>query len=129
MPPRSRTQTDRPANLRVLLAMTIVPGVGKALQTRREVRRLADHAALLRLPRAYQIADHHHPVPTPMRTWSGSTLLSLPTASMSCQSGSHRPLSVVFMGLRITEIDEHPVAHVFRHEPSEPVTVSATHFW
>ena len=57
--PRSCTRTDCPASLRVLSAMTTRVRLGKALQTRREVRRLADNAALLGLPRADQIADHH----------------------------------------------------------------------
>ena len=35
--------------------------LGDPLQARREVRRLADDAALLRLPRSDQVADHDQP--------------------------------------------------------------------
>ena len=35
------------------------------------------------------------------------------------QPRPHRPLGVVLMGLRIAEIHQHAVAHVFRHEPAE----------
>ena len=34
----------------------------------------------------------------------------------ACTNGS---LSIIFVGLRIAEVDEHPVAHVLRHEPAE----------
>ena len=42
-------------------AMTTVSGSAIALQARREVRRLADDAALLRLSGADQVADHDEP--------------------------------------------------------------------
>ena len=35
------------------------------------------------------------------------------------QTGAHGALGVVLMGLRIAEIDQHAVAHVFRHEAAE----------
>jgi hypothetical protein len=35
------------------------------------------------------------------------------------QSGAHSPLCVVLVGLRITEIDQDPIAHVLRYEPAE----------
>jgi len=35
------------------------------------------------------------------------------------QPGSNRPLSVVFMGLWVTKVDEDAVAHVFRDKPIE----------
>ena len=41
--------------------MTTMFGSAIALQARREVRRLADDAALLRLPRSDQIADDDQP--------------------------------------------------------------------
>ena len=41
--------------------MTTVFGSAIALQPRREVRRLADDAALLRFARADQVADHDQP--------------------------------------------------------------------
>ena len=45
----------------MLSAMTTVFGSAIALQTRREVRRLADNPALLRLSRSDQIADYDQP--------------------------------------------------------------------
>ena len=41
--------------------MTTVFGSAIALQARREVRRLADDAALLRLARSNQVADDNEP--------------------------------------------------------------------
>ena len=41
--------------------MTTLFGSAIALQARREVRRLADDAALLRVPRSDQVADHDQP--------------------------------------------------------------------
>jgi hypothetical protein len=38
-----------------------------------------------------------------------------------CQSAPHRPLGVVFVRLRIAEIDEHAIAHVPGDEPAKPV--------
>ena len=46
--------------------------LGDALQPRREVRRLADDAALLRLPRSDQVADDDEPGRDPTRTCSGA---------------------------------------------------------
>ena len=45
----------------MLSAMTTVFGSAIALQARRKVRRLADDAALLRLTRSDQVADHDQP--------------------------------------------------------------------
>ena len=35
------------------------------------------------------------------------------------QPSPHRLRGVVLMGLRIAEIDQHAVAHIFGHEPTE----------
>jgi hypothetical protein len=35
------------------------------------------------------------------------------------QPRPYRPLGVVLMRLRVAEVHEHAVAHVFRHEPAE----------
>jgi hypothetical protein len=53
------------------------------LQTRRQVRHLTDHTAFLGFPEPTRSPTTTRPVPTPIRTWSGSTLPSFPTASMS----------------------------------------------
>ena len=35
------------------------------------------------------------------------------------QPCAHGPLGVVLMGLGVTEVDQHPIPHVLRHEPAE----------
>jgi hypothetical protein len=35
------------------------------------------------------------------------------------QTGPHRPLRIILVSLRIAEIDQHPVAKIFGHEPTE----------
>ena len=35
------------------------------------------------------------------------------------QPRAHGPLCVVLVGLRITEVDQDPIAHVLRHETAE----------
>jgi hypothetical protein len=74
----------------------------KGLQASRQVRCLADHAALLRRPGANQIADHDKP--------GGDTDASLQW--LWCwqsadridggKSGAHCPFSIVLMSLRVT---------------------------
>ena len=93
--------------------------LGDPLQPRREVRRLADDAALLRLSRADQIADHDQPGRNADTGLQGSGRLERGHRRDQLQARPHRPLGVVLMGLRIAEIDEHAVAHVFRDEPAE----------
>ena len=61
------------------------------------------------------------PVAMPTRVCSGAMVLQLANRFDQLQSGPYRPLGVVLMRLRIAEIDEHAVAHVFRHEPAEPL--------
>ena len=59
--PRSSSSNRLPSSLRVPSAMTTLSGSAIALQPRGEVRRVADDAALLRLPRTQKIADDHDP--------------------------------------------------------------------
>ena len=91
----------------------------RGLQTRRQVRCLADHTAFLGFPGAYQIADHHHAGANANADLERLNAAQLANRLDERQSGPHRTLSVVLMRLRIAEIDEHAVAHVFRHEPAE----------
>src|SRR5262249_29286217 len=81
---------------------------------------LTDHTAFLGFPRADEIANHDQAGAN-----ADSHLERLNAAQLSNrfderQSGPHRPLGVVFVGLGIAEIDEHPIAHVFSNEPAEP---------
>ena len=93
--------------------------LGDALQARREVRRLADDAALLRLARSDQVADHDQPGGNADAGLQRSVRLEPGHRRDQLQPRPHRPLGVVLMGLRIAEIDQHAVAHIFRHEPAE----------
>ena len=102
--------------------------LGNALQARRKVRRLADDAALLRLTRSDQVADHDQPGRNADTGLQRSAGLQRTHRCDQLQPRPHRPLGVVLMRLRIAEVDEHAVAHVLRHEPAEARTVSATHF-
>ena len=93
--------------------------LGDPLQARREVRRLADDAALLRLSRSDQVADHNEPGCNADTGLQRSARLEPSYRRDQLQSRPYRPLGVVLMGLRIAEIHEHAVAHVFRHEAAE----------
>ena len=44
------------------------------------------------------------------------------------QSCAHGLLCVVLVGLWVTQVDEHPVAHVLGYKTAEAMHVSATHF-
>ena len=91
---------------------------GDRLQPRREVRRLADDAALLRLPRSDEVADDDQPgrdadPHVQRRTGRGDEFRrSLDDG----EPGLHGALGVMFVGLGIAEIGEHAVAHVFGDE-------------
>ena len=93
--------------------------LGDPLQARREVRRLADNAALLRLARSDQVADDDEPGGNADTGLQRSARLEPGHRRDQLQSRPDRPLGVVLMRLRIAEINEHAVAHVFGHEPAE----------
>ena len=86
--------------------------LGQSLQAGCKVRRLADHRALLRLALAHPLADHHEPGcdPDPGRETPAARLK--PAHDFYESKGRpHRPLGVVLMRLRPTEIGQHAVAH------------------
>ena len=92
--------------------------LGDRLQARREVRGLADDAALLRLPRSDQVADDDQPGRDPdphvqRRAGRGDEFRR---RLDNGEPGLHGALGVVFVRLRIAEIGEHAVAHVFGDE-------------
>ena len=91
---------------------------GDRLQARREVRRLADDAALLRLPRSDQVADDDQPGrdPDPHVQGRAGRGDEFRRGLDDGEPGLHGALGVVFVGLRIAEIGEHAVAHVFGDE-------------
>ena len=96
-------------------------GLGQRLQSRGQVRRLADHRLLLCGTFADEIADHDQP--------GGDADADLELAASGCvepsdigadvEAGAHRALGIVFVGARIAEINQHAVAHVFGDEPVE----------
>jgi hypothetical protein len=85
------------------------------LQSRGEVGRLPDHAALLRLAGSDEVPDHNHSgrdsETHPQRRWSrGCKLRHRVTED---ERSPHSALGVVFVRARIAEINENAVAHVF----------------
>jgi hypothetical protein len=48
----------------------------------------------------------------PSRTFNGSGVVSLPTASMTASPGARRPLGIVLICLGMTEINEDPIAKI-----------------
>ena len=87
-------------------------GRGKGLQPGCEIRRLADHGALLRLALAHRLADHHEPGrdPDPGREPMAARL-KFAHGSGESEARPHRPFGVVLMRLRPAEIGQHAVAH------------------
>ena len=83
--------------------------------------RITEDAALLRLGGTQQIADHHDPGREPhahVQRRAGGGL----QRRRSLDDGEPRPhglLSVMLVRLRIAEIGEDPVAHIFGHETTE----------
>ena len=91
----------------------IRPLAGDGLQPRREVRRLADDAALAGIALPDQIADDDEaagdadPHLQPFRETEAANRRD------HSESGAHRPLGIIFMRLRVAEIRQNAVAHQF----------------
>src|SRR5262245_61001036 len=75
-----------------------------ALQARCEVRRLSDDAALLRLSRSNQIADHDQAGGNAYAGLQGSAGIQSANRLDQLQPCPYRSLGVVLVGLRITEV-------------------------
>src|SRR5262249_20805651 len=90
-----------------------------ALQACREVRRLTDNSLLLRSSRADQIANNHQPRRHPDARLDGRRGLQSTSSSDQLQPCSNSPFRIVLMRLRITKVDQDPIAHVFRYEATE----------
>ena len=93
---------------------------GQRLQARRQVRRLADDSALLRLARSDQIADDDEAGRDADADLQGNARggLQLRHRLGERQPRLHRAFGVMFVRLRIAEIGQHPVAHIFGDEPA-----------
>src|SRR5262249_61172490 len=90
------------------------------LQTSRQVRRLAHHPALLRLAGTNEIADHDQARRDPNTRPERLLDTQLADRLDDRQSRPDGTLGIILMGVRIAEIDEHPIAHVPGHEAVEP---------
>ena len=89
------------------------------MQSRRQVRRLAHNGLLLRSTCTDEVTDHNETgryADTGLQHNAGLKPRHRYDQLQPCPDG---PLGVVLMGLRIAEIDEHAVAHIFGHEPAE----------
>src|SRR5262252_4234012 len=95
--------------------------LGNLLQPRREIRRLANDAALLRLPPADEIADDDQPGRNSDTGLQESARFELGHRFDSFEPRPYGPLGVVLMGSGIAKIHEGTVAHVSRHETIEAV--------
>jgi hypothetical protein len=78
--------------------------LGESLQPCREVRCLADDAALLRLAGADKIADDHQPGGDPDACLQAVRRLDFADCVDHSEAGSYCALRIVFVGLRISEI-------------------------
>ena len=85
---------------------------GQTLQPGGEVGRLADDSALLRRALADQIADRREPGGDAEPHVQILSRGQLADRLDHRQPGAHRALGIVLMRMWVTEIDQHPVAHV-----------------
>jgi hypothetical protein len=92
---------------------------GQSLEPRREVRRLADDAALLSHSRSNQIADDNNAGRNADACLQYNRRLQCADGRDQLQTCAHRALGVILVGSRIAKIHEHPVAHVLRDETTE----------
>jgi hypothetical protein len=92
-----------------------LPGLRQSLQACGEVGGLADHRLLLRRALADQIPDHDKPGGNADAGGKrfGSTGLQARHRRCYFEPRPHRALGVVLVRLRIAEIGQYPVAHVF----------------
>ena len=91
-------------------------GSASALQPRRKVRRLADDAPLLRLPRPDEVADHHQSGGDADPRLQRNQHLESRHRRDGLKPGAYGLFGIVLVGLRIAEIDEHAVAQIFGDE-------------
>jgi hypothetical protein len=103
---------------------------GHGLQPGGEVRRLADNATLLCRTLANQVANYGEPGGDAEPHAQILVRRQFANRLDHRQPGAHRPLGIVLMRLRVAEIDQHAVAHIYLStKPSKRPTVSATARW
>jgi hypothetical protein len=89
------------------------------LQPRSEVGRLANDATLLRFTRSDQVADDYQPCCNADTGLQRRARLQAAHCRNQLQPCAYGSLCVVFVRLRVAEVDECPVAHVLRYKASE----------
>ena len=120
--PRSSSSNRLPTSFRVLSAITTL--FASAIPCKRAAR-------LGVLPTMHGLLPEKHPI----RSWSPTTtqpgrnadtgsrnacvLRPLTAATSEFQPRAHGSLGIVFVSLRVAEVDQHAVSHELRHEPTE----------
>src|SRR4029077_17519893 len=115
--PRSRYSNCPPVSRRVLADITTVPGSASTCRRAASFACSPTTACSCEPPSPMRSPTSTTPVAMPTRTCNGA---SAPVCRLGTASTSARPArtacSVVLMRLRITEIGEHAVAHISRHD-------------
>ena len=92
--------------------------LGNALQTCRDVWRLANDAALLRLTSSDQVTYDYKPSGNAHARLQRGMGVQPAYCLDQLQPRPYGSLGIVFVRLRVAEVHEHTIAHVFRHEPT-----------
>jgi hypothetical protein len=95
--------------------------LGDPLQARREVRRLANDTAFLRVSRANEVADNDQPGRNSNTGLQGNVRRKRGHRCDQLEACLYGSLCVVLMGAGITKIREDTITHISRHEPVETV--------
>ena len=90
-----------------------------ALQPRRKVWRLAYDCLLLRSTGANQVANNHKSCGNSYAGLERRVRLEPLHGVRQLQTCADGALCVVFVGLGVAKVDQHPVAHVLRYEAAE----------
>src|SRR6516165_4382252 len=90
-----------------------------SLQARGEVWRLANNRLLLGRTRPDQVADDNEPGRYAKEGLQRSVCLDRRYRCDQLQSGAHRSLGIILVGLGIAKINKHAVAKILRHESAE----------
>ena len=93
--------------------------MGQRLQSGGEVRRLANHPALLRRPYADKIADHDDAAGDAEPHTQRLQRSEPGDCVDDGEPGADSPLGVIFVRLGLAEIDQHAVAHVLGDKAGE----------
>src|SRR6516225_4470889 len=87
--------------------------LGKCLQPRGEVWCLADNCLFLRGTRSYQVTDDHDPRGNTYPRREPAFRLDGTNGIHQLQPCAHRSLGIILLSLRVTEVGQDAIAHVF----------------